>query len=83
MLKDLGKNLDDELDFTSSDEDEDKDGGPNADEHDTGNETDEVCDTADELELKQLEEEQVDIILTTAEVALGKVVLEKVSIASM
>ena len=83
VLKDLSKNSDDELDFASSNEDEDEDGGPDADEHDMGNKMDEACDTADELKLEQLEEEQVDIILTAAEVALGKVALEKVSIASM
>ena len=83
VLKDLSKNSDNEPDFASSDEDKDEDGGPNADEHDAGNEMDEACNAADELKIEQLEEEQADIILTAAEAVLGKMALEKVSVASM
>ncbi|PIL35261.1 hypothetical protein GSI_01986 [Ganoderma sinense ZZ0214-1] len=74
VLKDLGRNSDDEEGQFSSDEDEDE----GADGGESGDETDEARDAADALEIAQLDEEQEDIELTAEETRSAKAALEKI-----
>lgn len=73
VLKDLGRNSDDEDGLAYSDDEEVEDEGGQS-----GDETDEARDAADDLEIEQLEDEQAEITLTLEEARTGKIALEKV-----